>query len=302
MAVAVTGASGFLGGAILRALVADGHEVRALDMAPGTMADVRWFSGSALAAPQDAAFLAGADCLIHLAWSSKPATANQAFGDDARTNVEGSLRLLEAARDAGVKTVIFASSGGTVYGRARAAPIPEDHPLDPINAYAAGKAAFEGYLRAFCHIHAMRALVLRVSNPFGPGQYGERGQGLIATAIWRALRGLPVEVWGDGGIIRDYLFIDDAAEAFARATRHRGESDVFNIGSGVGRSIREVLAAVSLALGERIEIDQKGARPIDAPVNVLDPGKAARALGWSARTPFEEALRRTVTWARSAVG
>jgi UDP-glucose 4-epimerase len=299
--VAVTGGSGFLGTALLQALKRAGVVARSMDIGPAKVTEVHSFTGSALSGDLDPAFLRGADTLVHLAWSSLPASANEAFSQDAETNLIGTMRLFEACHAAGVARIVFASSGGTVYGRARVRSIPEDAPLDPLNAYAAGKVAAEAYLRAFCHVRGMQAVIVRLANPYGPGQTGARGQGLVAVAMRRALDGAPIEVWGDGEIVRDYLYIDDVAGAFVKASGYQGRESVFNVGSGIGRSINDVLAAIERVVGTPLNIERKPGRAIDAPINVLDPSRAENLLGWRAETSFDVGLEATWRWMRDGV-
>lgn len=301
MRVAITGSAGFLGVHVAQACLRAGLSVRGLDLAETPIGGVETIMGSVFGAELSSEVFEGVDAVIHLAWSSKPGTANHAFASDADANVVGSVRILEYARQAGVKSVVFASSGGTVYGRSEAQRTREDHVLDPINAYAAGKVAFEAYLHAYAHCHSMRALTLRVSNPYGPGQRGDRPQGLIGAALWRALRGETVTVWGDGEIVRDYVYAADVGEAFAEAVRREALGGVLNIGSGEGLTINQVLDEVDAATGAPLNRRYEAGRCIDVARNVLDISAAADQLGWRPRTDFATGLKNHYEWAKGAV-
>jgi UDP-glucose 4-epimerase len=143
---------------------------------------------------------------------------------------------------------------------------------------------------------------MRLSNPFGPGQVNTKGQGLIPTIIESALLNKPLNVWGDGSSIRDYLYIDDAVEALSRAISHEGKSSLFNIGSGLGNSILELVAHVEEITGKKISIDFQAQRPFDAPANVLDISLAESELSWKPRTELRQGLEETVRWNEMRIG
>src|SRR5208282_4095080 len=181
--------------------------------------------------------LRGAGVVHHYAWGSVPGTANDP-SEDFTTNVQPTLRLLEALRQVAVRreapSLIFPSSGGTVYGKVRNVPTREDHPLAPINVYGAGKASAELYLGVYRAIHGLDCRVARLSNPFGAGQDLSRGQGAATTFVYQALSDQPIHIWGDGEVVRDYIHVSDAAAglvALACAPRN-DRCWIFNMGSG----------------------------------------------------------------------
>jgi UDP-glucose 4-epimerase len=141
--------------------------------------------------------------------------------------------------------------------------------------------------------------VLRVSNAFGPFQVPLKNQGIIATLISRALRNEAVEVWGDGSVVRDFVFVDDIMDALEAAAGDQSNARIFNIGSGQGRTLRELIAAIELLLGRKLEIRWKDKRSIDVPISVLSVERARDVLGWTPNTPFEKGLKKTVSWWQS---
>lgn len=294
--VAITGASGFIGRNVCKYFERAGYDVRVLQRSELPLDLDR--SGSDLVFDGLVDRLVGVQSVIHLAWEGKPGTRDASFSSSAQVNVVGSIRLLEAASEASVESFLFASSGGTVYGPQQFEAFQERHSLDPINAYAAGKAAFEGYLSAFAHSYGIRQASLRVSNPYGPGQRGDLGQGLVATAIWRGLRREALEIWGDGSQVRDYLYIDDMCEAFLLAEQHPTASGVLNIGRGEGTSVRELVSQVEAVLQTPLDVNYTIGRLVDVPRNVLDTSKAKAILNWSPRAKMEDALKETLDWAR----
>jgi UDP-glucose 4-epimerase len=212
------------------------------------------------------------------------------------------LSLLEACRERRIGRLVYPSSGGTVYGRHRYLPIDEHHPTDPLSAYGVQKLAAEKYLAVYNRLYDLDSFVLRIGNPYGPRQDPHKGQGLIAAFIYKALTGRPVEIWGDGESIRDYLYIDDVVDAIISVSYYPGKERIFNIGSGEGRSVNAIVRSLQDILGiNAAEISWRPARAFDAPANVLDAALARRELGWRVTTPLEEGLRRQIEWIRDNV-
>lgn len=276
----VSGASGFLGGHVVEALRRARHEVRELDRA------------------RREADFAGAECLIHLAWEGSVTGSTPGQHVAADTNISHLSGLFRAAISSGVRQIVFASSGGSVYGEPEAVPIAEDHPLRPVNSYGAAKAAAEAVGQDMCRGSGTRFVALRLSNLYGPGQRGDLGRGLIATAIWRALKDEEIDVWGDGGQLRDYLYVADAAEAFVKALGYQGDVPALNIGSGQGISVRTAIEQVGKAIGKPARMAFRPSRAVDISRNVLDVGLAARELGWRPATRFDQGIAATVDWAK----
>jgi UDP-glucose 4-epimerase len=221
---------------------------------------------------------------------------NDKVVSDIHSNIIPHVSFINSCIVSGVKSYIFLSSGGTVYGRPQIIPIPEEHPTFPLNSYGLTKLFTEQYLRMLSRGSSMGYTILRVANPFGPGQLGAGGQGLIGTILQRFRQKQPLTIFGDGLSERDYLYIDDTVDAVVRAVEHAPLNDVVNIGSGEGRSILAVLEAVEAALGSPVAREHVAGRATDAPSNVLDPGKAERLLDWKTITPFAEGVARTVDW------
>jgi UDP-glucose 4-epimerase len=307
MKAVLLGGSGFIGTHLAAALTADGQDVLICDERPPVpgFADPHqgsvWVEADVYTADSGllAQALQDADVVYHLAWRHLPAASNQQMEAEAQANVPGTLRLLRLCVEAGVGRLVFFSSGGTVYGPAQYLPIPETHPTEPLTAHAISKLAVEKYLALFDRLHGLDYVILRPGNPFGPGQSPAGGQGVIAAFLARTAAGLPLEVWGDGSVTRDYFYVGDLARAALLAGQTPHSRTVYNVGSGVGRSLRDLIAGIEQMLGRTSKIPVRGlevhwlpGRVSDAPVNVLDVSKARRLLGWEAETPFEEGLRR----------
>lgn len=301
----VLGGGGFIGGHLCELLLAQGHAVRAFersgfDAAAHPYLDgVEWRFGDFTREADVQPAIAGSDVLFHLAATTLPATSNRDPVYDLESNVSSTLRLLEAARRHGLRKVVFISSGGTVYGACATLPIPESAPTEPICAYGVHKLAIEKYLHLWHRLHGLDYAVLRVANPYGERQRHDRGQGSIAVFLAHALRGEPIQLWGDGSVVRDYLHVADVARALALAAQADTRAKVFNIGSGVGRSLNEVLGLVEAALGTRLVVQRSAARAFDVPASVLDVALAARELQWRPAIGMEEGLARTARWMRA---
>lgn len=298
----VVGGAGFLGSSLCEALAEAGQNVRAFDRIavplPRGAERIEWARGDFFNPEDLRKALKGCRTVFHLVSTTVPGTSNLDAEKDVRQNIEGSLRLIELALAEQVRRFIFVSSGGTVYGVPGGIPIREDSPTNPICSYGICKLAVEKYLHMY---HATRNLdycVLRLSNLFGERQSSAMGQGLVNVLIRRAIRGEPVEIWGRGDVVRDYIYVKDAAEALVKAADHGGEHRVFNIGSGRGRTVLDVIESLELVLKTPIKRVFKPARAFDVPVNVLDISLAAAQLGWRPRTDWLTAIESTCRWVR----
>ncbi|GAC1342403.1 MAG: NAD-dependent epimerase/dehydratase family protein [Acetobacteraceae bacterium] len=242
--------------------------------------------------------LDGAGVVHHYAWTSIPASAADDPPADLADNVLPTLHLLQALRRRGATAprMVFTSSGGTVYGKPLSTPVREDHPLRPITAYGAGKAAAELYIEQFHVLHGLDCRVARLANPFGAGQNPGRGQGAATTFAHRALAGQPIGIWGDGEVVRDYIHISDAAAGLiAMAELPLDGPRTFNIGSGHGTSLNGILAELEARLGQALHVTREPGREFDVPVNILDVQRAKNLLGWAPRLTFTDGMARMLS-------
>ena len=173
-------------------------------------------------------------------------------------------------------------------------PIAEIHPTHPICSYGIHKLAVEQYLHLYYTLHGLEYCILRLANPYGGRQRTDASQGAVAVFLDKALKHEEITVWGDGSVIRDYVYVTDVARAFCMACARAEPTGTFNIGSGEGQSIEQLIDAIGRLLGRRLARRYVQARAFDVPANVLDTALAARVLGWSPRFTFDEGLRRTL--------
>lgn len=302
----ILGGSGFLGSHLADALLADGLRIRAFgrsrDRLPEHLrrsTELEFVSGD-FTDPRDLeTAMDGCQVIFHLVSTSLPKGSNEDPVRDVETNVAGSIRLLDIAVRKGVKQVIFVSSGGTVYGPPQQTPIPETHPTDPITSYGIGKLAVEKYLALYRTLHGLDYRVLRISNLYGERQRTDSAQGAVAVFIDKALRGEEIEIWGDGSVTRDYVYVRDAAQALRAAMAYPGKHRIFNVGSGRGTPINQLLKATEDALKIPLKRRYVPGRTFDVPSNVLDISRARAELRWSPVTSLENGLQLTVEWMRS---
>jgi UDP-glucose 4-epimerase len=296
MQALVLGGTGFIGSYVVDQLRGRGHRVRVFSRSgercrpPLPDVDYRAASFDDLAALHDA--LKGVDVVYHLISTTVPSTSNLDPVFDIESNLVATVGLLQAMLDAGVRKVVYLSSGGTVYGIPEKLPIPEEHPLNPICSYGVVKVAVENYLYMFRELYGLDYTVLRASNPYGErqGHYGI--QGVIATFLHKAGKGEELEIWGDGGLIRDFIYVADLAGLCVAA----GESDkvgVYNAGSGVGHSINEIVSFVERAVGRELTVKRRESRNFDVPKVVLDISKARREFDWRPEVELAAGIRKT---------
>jgi UDP-glucose 4-epimerase len=300
----VLGGGGFLGINLCRRLAATGHRVRALGrhcLFPEALRGVEWHPGDFADVGRLTAAIESSDVVFHLIHSTTPHSSILDMAGDIQQNVVPSLALLDISRKLGIKRVVFVSSGGTIYGLAEQVPTPETAPTEPVTAYGITKLAIEKYLALHEYLYGLDFRVLRVTNPFGPYQVAVKNQGVIAALISRALSGERMEIWGDGSAVRDFIFVDDVVDALEAAAGDQGSARIFNIGSGEGRSLREVIATIERLLNQRLDITWNAQRSVDLPVSVVAIDRARERLGWTPKTTFETGLEKTIDWWREAI-
>ncbi|KIQ32132.1 hypothetical protein RT97_13905 [Variovorax paradoxus] len=296
--VLVLGGKGFLGRHLSELLLAEGASVRIFDRARSHPADqesackhLEVIQGDFVEGHGLSQALDGVDLVYHLVSSTVPSGSNANPIEDVSSNLIGTLRLLDMMRYSGVKRIVYASSGGTVYGNPRSLPVPEAHPLQPISSYGVVKVAVENYLHLQSELNGLTANILRISNPYGMHQNRIGAQGVIATFVRKLMNNEPIEIWGDGSVVRDYVYATDVARALVLAGQ-RSQSGVFNIGSGMGHSINEVLRLIREQTGLDGEVRYLPHRRFDVQRTYLDIERARVELGWQPRYSLEEGCAR----------
>ena len=247
------------------------------------------------------------DCdeIVDLAHATVPKTSFDDPIRDLTLNLPFNVKLLELASLRKLRRIVFVSSGGTVYGDANYLPIDESHPTNPISPYGITKLAIEKYGLMYWRTRQLPIVIVRPSNPYGPGQYPNLGQGFIAAAIHNVIREQPITVFGERGAVRDYIYIDDLAAGIAAALDFGTPGSIYNIGSGSGLSNISVIEKIDLLAGAsgspRATIRIEPPRSFDVAQNVLSVKKMAEELNWKPMMGIDEGLDRTWSWMRRLV-
>lgn len=301
MRALVLGGNGFVGQHLVRALLSDGWSVTVYDRA-ATNRFVDWkiaphyvqgeLGNRELLREQ----LVLTDVVFHLASTTIPKTSNDDPAYDVQSNVVTTVNMLAECVRASIHRVVFISSGGTVYGIPEQLPIPETHPTRPICSYGITKLMIEHYLRLFRHLHGLRYSIVRPANPYGEQQNFLGEQGAVTVFLGRIAMGLPLVIWGDGSVTRDYFHVADLARACVMAAETDIPDLVINVGSGEGHSLRDLLRIIRETLDFEFDVQYQSARPFDVPRLVLDVGRARRDLGWEPTVPLPEGIERTWNW------
>jgi UDP-glucose 4-epimerase len=307
--ILVTGGAGFIGSHAAALFAAAGDHVTVLDdlssgrreniptAAEFLPLDVR--SPDAARAVRDGRF----DVVCHFAAQMDVRRSVADPVHDARINIEGSLNLLEAVRAAGGSArVVFASTGGAIYGDLAEPPTAEQAAKDPQSPYGVAKLAVEQYLAYYGRVHGLQSIALRFSNVYGPRQDPHGEAGVVAIFCERLLHGEPLTVYGDGRQTRDYVFVGDVARAVQLGARAAvppaGTVDAraFNIGTGVETDVLTLAKTLAAAAGAPPRIAHAAERPGEQRRSAVRIDAAARALGWRPEVALEQGLQQTFAW------
>ena len=309
----VTGGAGFIGSTLVDRLLAEGHEVDVIDdLSTGSLsnlASARAVGGKNLAFHHadirsgdvvDLIERRRPEVVFHLAAQADVRVSVERPAFDAEVNVIGSLNVIEGARRAGAAKVVFASSGGTIYGSPAPSdlPVTEAHPQRPLSPYGVAKKAVGDYLAAYRELHDLEYTALALANVYGPRQDPHGEAGVVAIFAARLLAGERCTIFGDGRQTRDFAYVDDVVDAFARAAQ-RGSGLLINVGTGVETSVNDLYATMAAEIGETRAAEFAPARAGELERSALDPGRAAIHLGWKPWTTLREGTAAVLGWLRA---
>lgn len=296
----ILGGAGFIGGNLARKLIEAGEEVRIFTRPSSSISniddilenvDIVYGDFSDDVALRNA--LTNIDVVYHLISTTFPSMTVASSVFDVLSNLLPTIRLVELCLTNGIKKIVYASSGGTVYGEPKITPIPETHPLMPTSAYGQSKLTIENYLNFYARTSDIDISILRISNPFGPGQKLFGVQGIIAVTMGCILYDRVLNIYDEGRAIRDYIYIDDVIQALLTAGNSQ-ESAIVNISSAQGHSVMDIVHALETISGKEIRKKYVAARPGDVSVNILSNQYAFELYGWQPKISFEEGL--AMTW------
>jgi UDP-glucose 4-epimerase len=305
MRILVLGGSGFLGSHIVDRFIAEKHDVSVYDLYTEryrrTPSKVHFHTGDfGNVGALDEVIATGFDAVVHCVSTTTPKSSNESAEFDIQSNVIGTVKLLDICVRNKVGKLIFLSSGGTVYGDIGDSPnVDESHRVRPICSYGVSKLAIEYYLSVYHHLYGLNYVALRLSNPYGERQNPYRALGALTVFLHRTLNGETIEVWGDGTVTRDFIYAGDVANAVYQATS-RSLMGVFNVGTGVGLSIRDLLTEISEAIDIEPKVVWLKSRPFDVPRVVLDCSKLQKAAAWSCSTLLKDGIVTTANWLKKA--
>ena len=294
----VIGANGFIGSHLVDRLVRDGHDVTAFGRFNGpepmfTARGVRIVRGDFLNRSDLERVVDGADLVFHFLSTTSPATAESDPSLDIRTNLIQTVTLLEASVAARVGHFYFASTGGAIYGHQGKSEYLESDPTLPVSPYAIGKQSIENYLRYFSVMHGLKSTSLRISNPYGTRQPPHRLQGLIPIALRNIVEKKAVVQFGDGSMVRDYLYVEDLTRMISGMVGSTPQHDTYNLGSGRGHSVAEILDAIRRVTGEDFTVEQRDVPATFVDRVVLDTSRYTAEFGGFELTSLDTGIEQT---------
>jgi len=301
--IAVLGGLGFMGSHLCRELVKRGHSVHIFDKLYASHELVNDFEDSVEIIESDISrshdvleAISDAHLVINLVHTTVPGSSMNDPIYDVTSNIASAVGWLRELGKTRVRRVFYFSSGGTVYGVPESIPISESHSTNPTSSYGITKLAIEKYTALYANQFGIDYCLLRPSNVYGPGQRLQIQQGVIGVLANRALRGEPLEIWGAGTNVRDYLFIDDLVSAVMKLLSYGGPFRVFNVSSGNGTSVLDMVSILRNQIDSPPTIVHLPGRDFQVPVNVLDSSRMATETGWRATVDLETGIAKTLHW------
>jgi UDP-glucose 4-epimerase len=285
----VLGGCGFLGSVVTRRLVASGQKVRVFDKEgvdtwrlQSVLPQIDLQFGDFMNSGDLTRCLDGVHTVLHFIGTTIPQSSMNDIHFDIESNVLSTVRLLELMAARKTQRLIYSSSGGTVYGVAsQQRPLCETDATEPIAAYGVSKLMIEKIIRLFEYHYNLPAVILRIANPYGESQHPLRPQGAVGVFLHKALHGEGICIWGDGSVVRDYIYEADVASAVEAVLALPALSGIFNVGTGSGSTLNEILALIRATTMKPLQVTYDASRSFDVPYNVLAIDKLKQATGWT---------------------
>jgi UDP-glucose 4-epimerase len=304
MKTLLLGGNGFIGSHLSERLLSEGHEVHVFDRQPeryrkpieGIIYHIQDFGNRSLLSE----VLTRIDIVFHLVSTTVPKTSNSDPAFDVMSNVVESIYLLEQCVKNKVRKVVYVSSGGAVYGSPAILPVQEDSPLNPESSYGITKLTIEKYLGLFHHLYGLDYVIVRPSNPYGERQNFEGDQGVISIFLGKIAKKQEISIWGDGNAVKDYIYITDLVNGIFKAAVSRTTHRIFNIGSGTGISINDIINRIAYVTGQPASFRYCSANAYDVTNIYLDISRAVEELSWKPSISLDEGLARTWNFVKQA--
>lgn len=302
MNILILGAAGFIGTNLTLKLIEEKeNQITVVDK------NKNWFVNeivsenliikeSSLDINMDFGILRNQDIVYHLVSTVVPSTSNQHISQDIEANVLFSSHLFDACVKYGVKKVVFLSSGGTVYGKESKCPLSESTTTNPISSYGVQKITIEKLLYLYNYMYGLDYRIIRLANPYGPYQRPNGILGAVTTFTYKALNGEQIVVFGDGSVIRDFIYIDDAIKGILNIVNGDNKHRTFNLGCGYGTSIKELLDIIEKSLRLKLNVVYKPGRSVDVPINYLDISRYEKYYGKLNAISLENGIKKTANF------
>ncbi|UXN05126.1 NAD-dependent epimerase/dehydratase family protein [Bartonella sp. HY406] len=297
MNIAIFGGTGFIGKRVVKNLIENNYFVKVIsrsfsksDIKPSE--NIQYITADIAHLENHHNVFQDVDTIVYLITTTTPKSS---FDDplyDIETNLISFIKLLKLCKDYPIKRFIFASSGGTVYGLPKYNPIDEEHPTNPFVSYGIVKLAMEKYLLSYANLYGFKPTIMRISNPYGEGQKSQGSQGVIRSFINNICIDQPIEIWGDGLAKRDFLHVEDVANAFVKALEYKGDEVIFNISSGQETSINNIIEILRDVVHKDFIVNYNEARFFDVKINVLSAQKAEKKLHWKTSIDLQTGIKR----------
>lgn len=303
----ILGGNGFIGSNIARTLLENGYSVKILsDFKSGTsnlepiLDRIEIIKGNFLDREIRKKAIEDVEFVFHNISTTNPQSSILNPVHDAESNVIGTIGLLQDIINTDVRKIIFTSSGGTVYGEVLKVPVSEDEPTNPISPYGISKLAIEKYIQYFNYAYGLDYTIFRYSNPYGEGQYPSKGLGVIPIFLTNIAKGKQPVIYGDGSVVRDYVYIKDVMDVnlIAISRKIKSKHHIFNVGSGTGKSLNELIVIISDVLGNPIEPEYVNVRKGDVSKIVLDITRIKKEYGWEPKTSLSKGIQNTWNWVK----
>ena len=296
----IFGGGGFIGSHICDRLIEKGYKVTIFDKLYFNKANIEHLKNKVKIIEGDFTnevelkdALKNINIVFHLVSSTLPASSNQNPIYDVESNLVSTLRLLDESLKNKIKRIIFISSGGTVYGIPGKIPISENHPRKPICSYGITKKTIEDYFYMYYKLYGLDYTVFRLSNPYGERQNPFVAQGVIPVFLKKIIKKEQIEIWGDGSVKRDYIYIKDSVKLIVDSLEVNSETKIFNLAYGKGYTINEILEVIGKITKLNFKVKYSKGRAIDVPVNVLDNSLAKKTFNWKPEVSLEEGIQLT---------
>lgn len=304
MRIAIIGGAGFIGTNLAISLSRD-HNVKIIDSdatyfntLKSLNLPVRYQVSSFSVESDFDSQVKNEDVIYHLASTIIPGNSNQDIAAELEANVITTVKLLDACVRQNVSKVVFISSGGAIYGKRSICPIKEDVVTYPITSYGVQKLAIEKLLYLYRYQTGLDYRIIRLANPYGPYQRPNGKLGVVTTFVYKALTDGKLEVYGDGSVVRDFIYIDDAVRGIRKIADGENEIRVYNLGSGKGTSVNEVIAVIKQTIGKELKVDYIKGRGTDVPVNFLDIKRYEEIYGKLHPLGLKDGIKKTTEFMR----